>query len=506
MNRVTPSLGTPPLTSRLLPVLLAIVIPLLLVGCRDGRKPVTASRPPDESGPTATPTVDFDAPAAVTSAAGVVDLFTLGPTTTRAVYRSSLDHRVRSGYGWSPNVPVGGGGGAAGGPAVASSGAGVLQVFTRGRTGLLSEKISTTAGRSWSGWVSLGGALTGRPAASSPEAGRIDVFAPQADGSVWSRSADTSGRRYGWVSLGGALAPGSGPAAVSTGDATTIVVRRRDNTLWSRTRNHSTGGWSPWASLGAQTTLSDPAVASSAPGRVDVYVRGRDDALWYRAAGSTVTSWERLGGVLASGPSATAPPAGGPVTIITLGDGSIYRTGRHIPAAAKDTWSGLQPVPPITRPSWNPHVRCWATLTSITAVLGRARNPSGGATFDGGGFTPGIPAKNTATPPCRSHGVWEYVEIHSVRVRLEFSRGLDGDGDRVGWLADPTQPLGPTTQIHGEISQGFIAAGSAPTAPPNDALVDIQGFVYWDPEHVSKDWHQFTGWEVHPLTAWRWAR
>src|SRR5207249_5991853 len=34
-------------------------------------------------------------------------------------------------------------------------------------------------------------------------------------------------------------------------------------------------------------------------------------------------------------------------------------------------------------------------------------------------------------------------------------------------------------------------------------LLDVQGFIYWDPEHASDANHAFSGWELHPLTGWR---
>jgi hypothetical protein len=96
-----------------------------------------------------------------------------------------------------------------------------------------------------------------------------------------------------------------------------------------------------------------------------------------------------------------------------------------------------------------------------------------------------------------------YVEIHDLRVRRAFSKGIDGDGDRVGWLADPTRPLGPFTEVHGEISEAFVTTRHAPQQPPDNALIDVPGFVYWDPQHVAKQWHEYTGGELLPLTAWR---
>src|SRR5439155_4215374 len=37
----------------------------------------------------------------------------------------------------------------------------------------------------------------------------------------------------------------------------------------------------------------------------------------------------------------------------------------------------------------------------------------------------------------------------------------------------------------------------------SSTLIDIQGFVYWDPVHVCCGYHSFSGWEIHPITAWR---
>lgn len=479
--------------------MLSIVTSLLLLG--GAGLPAQGAEARSAPAPTAPVGPDLDAPAAVTQAGGPVDLFTGGVTTSRLIpSRATVQHRVRTKYGWSAGEPITGAVYSA--PAAASSAAGTLQVFAKSGTGKLMERISSAPG-TWSGWISLGGAIIGRPAASSPGARRLDVFAQGRDGALWSRSGDSAGQWSAWFSLGGRLAVDSGPAAVSTGGTTTVVVRQTDDALWSRTRA-ATGQWSAWTSLGGNT-LSDPAVASSAPGRLDVYQRGTDDALWYRAAGAVSSAWQSLGGTLVSGPAASAPPAGGAITVVALGPGATYVTGRHT-LTSSPAWSGWQRLPNITRPSWNSHVPCLATLTTIEGVLGSQTNTSGGATMAGGGFAPGIPVKNSATPPCLYNGMWEYVEIDNVRLRLRFNDGNSGDGDHVGWMADPTQPLGPMTQLHGEISQAFIAAGFAPTNPPEDTLIDIQGFVYWDPSHVNEDWHMYTGWEIHPLTAWRYAR
>src|SRR5207244_2144024 len=58
--------------------------------------------------------------------------------------------------------------------------------------------------------------------------------------------------------------------------------------------------------------------------------------------------------------------------------------------------------------------------------------------------------------------------------------------------------------MHMEVDQAWKSAGIAPQNPPvTTQLLDIQGFVYWDPDHVGNAWHSFTGWEIHPISAWR---
>jgi len=38
---------------------------------------------------------------------------------------------------------------------------------------------------------------------------------------------------------------------------------------------------------------------------------------------------------------------------------------------------------------------------------------------------------------------------------------------------------------------------------PYNTLIDVQGFVFWNPNDLDDNAHGFTGWELHPLTAWR---
>ena len=69
-------------------------------------------------------------------------------------------------------------------------------------------------------------------------------------------------------------------------------------------------------------------------------------------------------------------------------------------------------------------------------------------------------------------------------------------------------------RIHMEIDHDWRAAGycGPSTVCDNSTIdtqttvstrLDVQGFVYWDPNHLSEQSHEFSGWEIHPLTAWR---
>jgi hypothetical protein len=156
-----------------------------------------------------------------------------------------------------------------------------------------------------------------------------------------------------------------------------------------------------------------------------------------------------------------------------------------------------------TRASWNPHVSCRATVTTLAQVLGNRMNKYGGATYRGGHFKPGIPDKESFRPPCRRRGVPTFVQLN--RVRLGDCTKINPDGDWTCNLTDPTVPKGRTadmSQIHVETDQKF-RRHSGWSRPPGGTLINIQGFVYWDPGHTTTQWHHYTGWEIHSLTAWR---
>ena len=156
-----------------------------------------------------------------------------------------------------------------------------------------------------------------------------------------------------------------------------------------------------------------------------------------------------------------------------------------------------------TRASWNPNVSCRATVTQLSKVLGTQRSSLGGATFNGGGFKPGIPDRRALRPPCTVDGVPTFVQINNVRVG--HCDRINDDGDWTCTLTDPNAPASTPAdlkRIHIETDQKFRNRAGW-SKPPGGTNINVQGFVFWDPDHVTAAWQNHTGWEIHSLTAWR---
>jgi hypothetical protein len=158
--------------------------------------------------------------------------------------------------------------------------------------------------------------------------------------------------------------------------------------------------------------------------------------------------------------------------------------------------------------SWNPHYHCTPTLTTIPFVLGSKESPLHGATEEGGGLQPhlrGAHDQHLLDPPCSIGGTGTFVEIHDVIVAANPERVEDGDVNVN--MADPNRPDIANVNmktIHTEVDDQLIGHKVAPPMPPPKGThIDIQGFVFWDPAHTDADWHSFSGWEIHSLTAWR---
>src|SRR3989475_7042478 len=239
----------------------------------------------------------------------------------------------------------------------------------------------------------------------------------------------------------------------------------------------------------------------------------------------------------------------------------------EIPLLPGSAVSSLSTVPngmtriveaPVTSSSWNPLVNCTPIIVKISDIT---NNQTGSSSFSSSPFTPGITssagdAKRWLTPgptppgwvspgpACtitNSHGTTSlFVQINGIErasISTEDSAssydGTNGGAshsltyDSTFNVFDPaivssyssscTSTSDPTcyARIHLEIDHDWKAAGycGSGTVCDENALasqtgssstkIDFQGFVYWDSGNVGSSGHQFSGLELHPLTAWK---
>lgn len=192
-------------------------------------------------------------------------------------------------------------------PAVASRGAGLLDVFARGENGRLWQK--SWLADHWSPWQELGaGRLTSHPAAAADReligglVPRLHVYVRGHNGQLAQRSWTTSGWNDQWDDLGGRLT--SAPAVAVIGRLRYVFVRGHDHQLAYKRWNGEE--WSEWRDLGGSLT-SAPAAVSWGPGRIDVFARGADNQLMHiRWNGDEWSEWRDLGGRLTSGPAVSS--------------------------------------------------------------------------------------------------------------------------------------------------------------------------------------------------------
>jgi hypothetical protein len=161
-------------------------------------------------------------------------------------------------------------------------------------------------------------------------------------------------------------------------------------------------------------------------------------------------------------------------------------------------------------------------------------------------FNPGIPEKRQLNAPCtitnaQGQIISAFVQINNVLLVSSPPReevldcntmydSINGGGaypnkslycDTTPDIHIPGLPYACTNstttgcmnRIHTEIDHDWKAAGYCGTGTvcDNSTLhgvskitpIDIQGFVYWDPEGLTSFSHGLSGWEIHPLTAWR---
>lgn len=188
---------------------------------------------------------------------------------------------------------------------------------------------------------------------------------------------------------------------------------------------------------------------------------------------------------------------------------------------------------PLT--SWNQHVTARPVQAHLAEILGTAtRGPYGGATRAGGWrggvsladhrryidrkiVTGSVDQRRLVPPPSSVDGVPVFVEVDDVEVVWQYDNGavVGTDHDTSGNACVVGVPRSNLTCIHIEIDGSWKAAGWAPPGFPLNKPIDVQGYIYWDVPHVEDGvpqdsalsafvlGHYGTGWEIHPVSAWR---
>jgi hypothetical protein len=186
------------------------------------------------------------------------------------------------------------------------------------------------------------------------------------------------------------------------------------------------------------------------------------------------------------------------------------------------------PPPPPSAPttsSWNPYVTRTPVLATVEHVIGSQAASCGGASEAGGGFPNHLKGTEGATPgqplPSEIPANAAFVEIDGLRIESTGRKPWgSGDGDATTNATDPTRSDISSTYmkgIHLEVSR-YWGTRSTPSGiagpflspypgqtvwPAPGTLVDVQGFVRWDALHVLSTSHYCSGWELHPVSAWR---
>jgi len=227
----------------------------------------------------------------------------------------------------------------------------------------------------------------------------------------------------------------------------------------------------------------------------------------------------------------------GRAVLRTVAGAQVLRTGAAAGAvtAAAMLVSGCaraaaEPPPPV---SWNKHVKERPVRATISEILGTTINTMDGATRAGGWhggksladhrrwagkkLVSGVDQKRLVPPPAEVAGVPVLVEVDNAEIVAMYDNGhVPGtDHDTSANACMVGRPRSNLTCIHIGIDGRWKARGWAPPDFPMHIPIDIQGYIYWDDPHPSEgvplnsapshyvQGHYETGWEIHPVSAWR---
>jgi uncharacterized membrane protein YgcG len=192
-------------------------------------------------------------------------------------------------------------------------------------------------------------------------------------------------------------------------------------------------------------------------------------------------------------------------------------------------------IGPASSGSWNSNVSCSATIVTISGILGPAYPSQSlqGSQYQTNGSAGGIHDKRALSPPCNiinanGQTVSAFVQVNNVTLQNYFYETRDcstayqpinGGGAYGETVCDSTgddyESVSSSAFVHLEVDQDWMAKGycgpvsnncnnntiahvplpcTIPAPCASSVRIDIQGFVYWDPEGH---------WEIHPVTAWK---
>lgn len=213
-------------------------------------------------------------------------------------------------------------------PAAVAHSDGSLDLVVRGYDDALWHRHSDD-GSSWSDWSDeAGGILLSAPAIVSPGDGQSSAFVIGTDNKVYNKSIQVpSGWQLiepkpadecDWTSLEswhGSTPEVPAPAAIARGSQLDLFRLGPDNTLC---RKHSDDGinWGNWEKLGGMLA-SGPGAVSLRSDHMQVFARGVDEALWHCTYNGSWGPWQRLeldgmdeGVTIASAPTAVSSTSG----------------------------------------------------------------------------------------------------------------------------------------------------------------------------------------------------